>query len=42
MGGKAVADTINNFEGLSNDLKSFHSVLAHYKITSEYFSGEVV
>ena len=35
-------DTIADFEGLSNDLKSFSSVLKHYKVTSEYFSGEVV
>ena len=35
MGGEVVADTIANFEGLANDLKSFHSVLVHYKVTSE-------
>ena len=42
MGGKVIADTIANFEGLLNDLKSFSSVLKHYEVTSEYFSGEVV
>ena len=42
MGGKVIADTIADFEGLSNDLKSFSSVLKHYDVTSEYFSGEVV
>ena len=35
MGGKVIADTIADFEGLSNDLKSFSSVLKHYDVTSE-------
>ena len=42
MNDKLITYTIADFEGLSNDLKSFHSVLVHYKVTSEYFSGEVV
>ena len=42
MGGMEVTDTIADFESLSNDLKSFSSVLKHYKVTSEYFSREVV
>ena len=42
MGGKGIADTTADFKGLSNDLKSFSSVLTHYEVTSEYFSGEEV
>ena len=42
MNGKLIADTISDFEHLSNDLKRFHSVLLYYGVTSEYFSGEVV
>ena len=42
MGGKLITDTIADFEGLLNNLKSFSSVLKLYKVTSEYFSGEVV
>ena len=42
MGCKEVSDTIADFERLANELKSFSSVLKHYQVTSEYFSGEVV
>ena len=42
MEGKLVTDAIADFDGLSNDLKSFHSVLVHYKVTSGKFSGNVV
>ena len=42
MGGKVITDTIADFEGLSNDLKSFSSVLKHYNVTSKYFSEKVV
>ena len=42
MNGKLITDAIADFEVLSNKLKSFHSVLLHFKVTSEYFSGKVV
>ena len=42
INGKLIADTIADFKDLSNDLKSCQSVLLHYGVTSEYFSGEVV
>ena len=42
MAGKLVADTIADFISRLNDLKSFSSVLTHFKVTSEYFSSEVV
>ena len=34
MNGKMITDKIAEFEGPSNDLKSFHSILAHYGVTS--------
>ena len=42
MGGNVIVDTIADFKGLSNDLKSVSSVLKHYDVTREYFSVEVV
>ena len=42
LNGKQINDSIAYFEIFTNELKSFHSVLLHYKVTSEYFSGEVV
>ena len=42
LGGKEIANTIADFEQLSNELKNFNSVLKYYNVTSEFFSGEVV
>ena len=42
MNGKVISDTIADFEVLANELKCFHSVLLHYDVNLEYFSGEVV
>ena len=42
MGGKRISDSIADFEILANELKCFHSVLMHYDVNLEYFSGEVV
>ena len=42
MNGKTTSDTIADFEVLANELKCFHSVLMHYNVNLEYFSGEVV
>ena len=42
MNGKITSDTIADFEVLANELKCFHSVLVHYDVNLEYFSGEVV
>ena len=42
MNSKAVSDSIADFEVLANELKCFHSVLLHYSVNLEYFSGELV
>ena len=42
MNGKAITDSIADFEVLANELKCFHSVLLHYSVNLEYFSGKVV
>ena len=42
MNGKAVSETIADFEMLANELKCFYSVLIHYSVNLEYFSGELV
>ena len=42
MNWKHKPDTIVNFKVLAIELKSFLSVLLHYKTTSEYNSGTVV
>ena len=42
MNGKLNSDLIADFEIHANELKYFHSVLLHYKVNLEYFSGEVV
>ena len=42
ISGKQISDSIADFEILANELKCFHSVLLHYKVNLEYFSGEVV
>ena len=42
MNEKVITDTIADFDILSNNLKIFHSVLLHYKVGSDYFSGKVV
>ena len=42
MNGKAVSDSIADFEVLANELKCFHSVLLHYSVNLVYFSGELV
>ena len=42
MNGKTTSESIADFEVLANELKRFHSVLMHYNVNLEYFSGEVV
>ena len=42
MNGKQISDSIADFEVLANELKCFYSVLLHYNVNLEYFSGEVV
>ena len=42
MNGKVVSETIADFEVLANELKCFYSVLIHYSVNLEYFSGELV
>ena len=37
-----ISDSIADFEIIANELKCFHSVLMHYDVNLEYFSGEVV
>ena len=39
MNGKTITDSIADFEVLANELKCFHSVLLHYFVNLEYFSG---
>ena len=42
MNGKIISDSIDDFEELANELKCFYSVLLHYNVNLQYFSGEVV
>ena len=42
LNGKSITDLIADFEVLSNELKCFHSVLIHYNVDLQYFSGEIV
>ena len=42
MNGRAITDSIADFEVLANELKCFHSVLLHYDVNLQYFSGEIV
>ena len=42
LNGKTITDSIADFEVLSNELKCFHSVLKHYNVDLQYFSGEIV
>ena len=42
LNGKPITDSIADFEVLSNELKCFHSVLIHYNVNLQYFSGEIV
>ena len=37
-----ITDSIADFEVLANELKCFHSVLLHYDVNLQYFSGEIV
>ena len=42
LNGRAITDSIADFEVLANELKCFHSVLLHYDVNLQYFSGEIV
>ena len=42
LNGRAITDSIADFEVLANKLKCFHSVLLHYDVNLQYFSGEIV
>ena len=42
LNGKQIAESIADFEVLANELRYFHSVLIHYNVNLEYFSGEAV
>ena len=42
LNGKVITDSIADFEVLANELKCFHSVLLHYDVNLQYFSGEIV
>ena len=42
MNGKIISDSIADFEVLANELKCFYSVLLHYDVDLQYFSGEIV
>ena len=42
LNGKSITDSIADFEVLSNELKCFRSVLIHYEVNLQYFSGYIV
>ena len=42
LNGRSITDSIADFEVLANELKCFHSVLLHYDVNLQYFSGEIV
>ena len=42
LNGKTITDSIADFEVLGNELKCFYSVLLHYDVNLQYFSGEIV